>query len=149
MKKFIFAVIAMMTLLPAIGNAQLTVKREVDKIEKIASARTGLVRLMKHNETYYMSIPTSNDFDDPFFFYIGEDKESAVQTLKDLIDICDTIGKDDMITVDNHGKDLVISKGLAGAIYLQMPGYAGIASTIKSELNKFLRALTSDAAATE
>ena len=141
MKKFII-IAMMMVLFPFAGNAQLNVKREAEKFEKIASARTGLVDLMNHDERYYIAFPTTNQFDDPFIFYLGNDKESAIKTLKDLIELCGTITKEDMLTIDNEGKELRITKGLAGALYFAMDGYAGIASTVKSELNKFLKALS-------
>ena len=148
MKKFIIAVIALMTMFPAIGNAQLVVKDNT-KIETLSSARMGIVRLDRDGDTYFMCLTTTNQYDDPFLVYIGEDKDSAVQTMKDIVSLFDSIGKKDVVTIDNAGKDCLISKTM-GTLYMSMAGYAGQANITRAELVKFLKALSpEDAAALE
>ena len=120
------------------ANAQLNVKRS-DTFNKIASSRMGMVQLMEHDNIYYISFPTTNRFDKSFIFYLGEGKEAAVQTLKDLIALNDTIKKE-KITIDNAGNDLIISKS-AGQMYFSMRGYAGLVATSKMELENLLHSL--------
>ena len=109
-------------------------------MEQITTARLGLCRLMRQGETFYITLPTSNQFDEPFIFYIGEGKDSAVQTLNDLVDLCGTIEKGSPIVVDNGKDSCTISKGM-GTLNLRQEGYAGYAELAKAELQKYIKSI--------
>lgn len=124
-----------------ICNAQLSVKSTKSDIEKIDSARAGLVRLMKHSDLYYITSPSSNQFDDPFIIYLGEGVESAILTTKDLISLFATLKKD-CVTIQNGKEECRIYKGM-GTIDFHQDDYAGYCTLMKMELQKFLKTLES------
>lgn len=138
MKKILFLVIALMTLMP-MANAQIQ-KTGTFKTETIASVRMGFASL-KHSDVYYLVLRTTNQFDDAMILFLGEDKDSAATSLKDLIDILDSLEGNAMQYIDNGaGKELCLYKNM-GALYFSAKGYAGDGNIGKSELNKFIKAL--------
>lgn len=139
MKRLAF-IIALL-ILPMVCNAQLSVKGQGDKMEKISSTRMGACSLYKHGERYMISAPTSNRYDKTFVLYLGEDKESACLTLRDLILLCDNIEKDVPVYIDNGTKTCSIHKGTMGTLAFFQDGFAGFASFSKMEFDKFLTAL--------
>lgn len=139
MKKL--AVIIALIIVPMVCNAQLSVKGQGEKMEKIASTRMGACNLYKHGDVYFISVPTTNRFDSNFILYLGEDKESTCLTLRDLIVLCDTIEKDTPIYINNRTKSCSIHKGSMGTLAFFQDGYAGFASFSKMEFDKFLSAL--------
>lgn len=140
MKKLIF--ILSLLIVSYMGYAQLSVKENITKVETIATARMGYISLKcRDNSRYYLVTNTTNKFDDPFLIYIGLDKESAILTLKDLINLSDTLEENATITIDNGGQECRITPGPMGALYYHMDNYAGYGSTMKGELTRFLNAL--------
>ena len=130
----------MMLLMPGIANAQIQKTGSV-KTETIASVRMGFVSLRKSEGRYYISFSTTNQFDDKILLKLGDNKESAIQSLNDLIDILDSLQGNAIQYIDNgYGRELRLWK-LMGALYISADGYAGDANTSKGELKKFLSAL--------
>lgn len=128
-------------IIPMAANAQLNVKRQVEKMEKITSVRTGFCKLMHQGDDFYISVVTSNRYDDNFILELGEGKESALSTLEDLISLCTTIEKGAPVVISNGGKECTIYKGLTGNLDFSQSGYAGMASIAKYEFNTFWKAL--------
>lgn len=89
MKKYILILIALLFSMPSF--AQLNVQKENSKIEKIGTLRSSYAWLYCQDSDYYLYIRTTNQFDDPTLFCLGETAESAVQTAQDMIDAIDTI----------------------------------------------------------
>lgn len=141
MKKIIIAIISAMILMPTMADAQIQKTGKVTT-KTLASVRMGFVSLrMLEPSTYYLAMQTTNQFDDPMLLKLGENKESAVQSLNDLIDILDSLTGDATQYINNgFGKELRLWK-LMGGLYISADGYAGNANIGKSELKKFIGAI--------
>lgn len=82
MKKLII-IIAMM-LLSFGASAQIAKVKTTEAVTTIATLRYGVCSLKMQEGVYYIGLQSSNQFDDPFLFHLGEGRESALQTLLDL-----------------------------------------------------------------
>ena len=140
MKKLLI-LLAVLTAFPVAGTAQLNVKRQTEKITKIATARTGFFNLMRQGDVFYISTTTTNKFDKSFILYLGEDIESAIATVGDLVELSGTMEKGTSIVIQNGRNECRISPGDLGALYFNQSGYAGFASCSKAELQKFEKSL--------
>lgn len=140
MKKIIIAIISAMILMPTMANAQIK-KTGENKTQTIASLRMGIVSLNHSNNGYYIAFHTTNQFDDAMILKIGDDKDSAIQSLKDLIDILETLQGDETQYIDNgYGREFRLWK-MMGTLYISADGYAGNGNVSKGELNRLLKAL--------
>lgn len=140
MKRVIYIILAMMFLLPTQAYAQIK-KTGTFKSETIESVRMGIVSLKVANGEYYLSFQTTNQFDDLMVLKLGETKESAIQSLQDIIEILDGLQGNATQFIDNgYGREFRLSK-VMGALYISADGYAGNGNTSKGELKKFLKAL--------
>lgn len=139
--KRILMIIAL-TILPMVCHAQLNVTKQVEKMEKISSSRSGLCRFMRQGDLFYISCPTTNHYDDPFILYVGEGLESAKQTLLDLVKLCGTIEKGAPIVITNGTEECFVSKSaFNGSLDFKQDGYAASAAISKIEFNKFYNEL--------
>jgi hypothetical protein len=140
MKKILLMVIALMTLVP-MADAQIKKTGET-KTETISSLRTGVVSLKLSKGMYYLTLRTTKQFDDPMILKLGDSKESAIQSLNDLIDILDSLQGNATQYIDNgFGKEFRLFK-MMGALYIDADGYAGNGNISKGELNKLIKALS-------
>ena len=138
MKRFISIVAALLAFGLA-ASAQLKVTHEFEKTEKIATARLGFVRLEKSGDRVYMTLPSSNKFDDTELFWLGKTVHSAAQTLADIVDLFDTL-EEAVKVQDAFGKDVLISK-MGGNLYFHFEIQAGQRFLSKAEAKKLLNAL--------
>lgn len=139
MKKLLILIISAFCLMP-LASAQIQ-KTASNKITTIASCRMGFVNLRLNEGMFFLSIGTTNQFDNMMLLKLGDDKESAIQSLNDLVDILESLTGEDMQGIDNgFGKEFRLYKSL-GALYIKADGYAGSGNIAKSELNKFIKAL--------
>lgn len=107
--------------------------------ETVLKLRGNTVRLTKTDSTYFLDLPTSNRFDDPFIIMLGNSKEESIATIDQMINLIDNLKNDENITAMNAERELSIIKrsGMGSSVlYLQMDGYAGIAGITKKELVK-------------
>ena len=140
MKKIVMIVISMMILLPNALNAQIK-KTGSFKAETIASVRMGVVNLRKAEGDFYLAMQTTNQFDDAMILKLGDTKESALQSLNDLVDIMESLQGSEMQQIDNgYGTNFRLWKDL-GTLYFSADGYAGNGNIAKFELKKFIKAL--------
>lgn len=120
--------------------AQLNVKSEQIKVEKIGSLRSTYAYLYAEGTSYFLKIRSSNQFDDPCLFFLGEDAESSILTLNDLCNLCDTMESKAAINVEDAKgqKAILIKKTMLGAPYLDivMEGQAGSSNITTPELKK-------------
>lgn len=135
MKRFLL--IIALAILPIVCHAQLAVRQSTTKTEKIATARTGAVKLMKQNDIYFITAPTTNQFDHGFILYLGEGLNSAIATLEDLIKLYGTLTNEDHIVIDNGGESCTIYKGGLGAMFFKQDDKAGVSSFTRLEYEKF------------
>lgn len=137
MKKIIVAIICLM-MLPIMADAQIQ-KKSTTKTETLLSLRMGYMKLTLSDGKYVIRMLTTNQFDDALILKIGETKESAIQSLNDLMEICTTITGQDCVRIDNgYGRELRFYKGAMGGVTIHADGYAGYVNTAKSEFKKML-----------
>lgn len=141
MKKIIIAIISAMILMPTMADAQIQ-KTGTLKTKTLSSVRMGVVNLkLNENGTYYLAMKTTNQFDDYMILKLGENKESAIQSLNDLLDIFDSLkGESTQYIQNGYGRELRLWK-VMGALYMSSDGYAGDANIGKGELKKFINAI--------
>lgn len=73
------------TILLSLGaSAQISNVKTHDAIRTISRFRSGLCSLNADGETYYLTLNSTNRFDDPVIVYLGEGRDSAIQTLVDF-----------------------------------------------------------------
>lgn len=96
MKRFLI-IIAMMLLSLGV-SAQISNVTTYDGIHTIARFRAGLNSLNEDEDVYYLALISTNRYDDVSIFYLGKGKDSAVQTLKDLLDLHKSMEKGDFAT---------------------------------------------------
>ena len=136
MKKIIICTILCM--LCAVSNAQLVVKYEsTDKTEKVCSVRPTYSHVLYNTELgYTLFINSSNRFDDPFSISLGEDKETAIETLNLLINVGENSNK----ISANSSNELLNIRGESymgiKAIFISGNKHAGDCSLNVSELKK-------------
>ena len=96
MKRFLI-IIAMM-LLSLGASAQISNVTTHDGIHTIARFRAGLCTLNEQEDVYYLALISTNRYDDASIVYIGKGKDSAVQTLKDLLELHKSMEKGNFAT---------------------------------------------------
>lgn len=139
MKKILIAIISMMFMM-SIADAQIK-KTGTFQSETISSVRMGFVSLKMADDVYYLSFQTTNQFDDLMILKLGQTKESAIQSLQDIIDILENLQGNATQYIDNgFGKEFRLYK-VMGALYISADGYAGSGNVSKGELKRFLKAL--------
>lgn len=141
MKKIIIAIISAMILMPTMADAQIQ-KTGSFKAKTLATARMGVVNLKLDGDgIYYLAMKTTNQFDDYMVLKLGENKESAIQSLNDLIDIFDSLNGDAVQYINNgYGIELRLWKFMGG-LYISADGYAGDGNVGKGELKRFISAI--------
>lgn len=137
MKKFLLVIA--FALIGISANAQLNVTSTVEKgeIVDVCTIRSTYSYLKCHNGSYYIAGRTDNRFDEPFIFTLGEDAESSIQTLKDMLGIIDN--KTEIVNVQQGSKKYTISLlKMVGRYYLGIKeeGLAGDFNITIKELNK-------------
>lgn len=143
MKKILILVLLVITINYQ-SSAQITYISQ-SKIETILKLRGGTVRLCKDNtNTYYIVLPTSNRFDDPFLFYLGKSKDESINTIDELIKLMDNMEKDEIISIINGNNKITLKKYVVigvSALNLIADKYAGVIALTKNEALKIYNKL--------
>lgn len=142
MKKIIIAAIAALLCLPSF--AQLNVQSSRKATQTIATLRAGTVKVCAAEKFIYFTLPSTNQFDGPGMFVLGTDKDSAIATLDDLIQLVQTGEIGSSVEAQNGPKTCTIrvDKQIGvRVLYFDFPDHAGQANTMKSELEKMKAAL--------
>ena len=133
--------------------AQLNITSRNSQPEKVMSIRPGYSQLYYEIEEsdalYYFSINTDNRFDNPIYFAIGYGKNSAIQSVEDLIEIAEkgnenneTISVPGMYTDDKIYISSAAILGIKGLILTQR-GHAGVSNLNLGELRRGSKKLKS------
>lgn len=93
MKKLLLAIAMMLLTIGA--SAQISNVKTQDAIKTISKFRAGVCSLNQHGDVFYLILKSTNKFDDSVIVYLGEGKDSAVQTLKDLQELHKSMEKGD------------------------------------------------------
>ena len=143
MKKTAFALIlAVLVMLPVSAFAQLNIKSETTKLKPLATSRAGSVTLTYIGGWYSVSINSTNQFEDPKSFYLGETKESAIKTLDDLLEIAGDGSK--IVKVENYYRIVrLYGNNLMGTkvVVFDFGSSAGTYQLSTMELRKFKKAI--------
>ncbi len=138
----LLVLLTMMVFFPLVSNAQLNVVGQVEEIKEadtIASSRFGVVKLKVDGDLYYLRMETTNRFDEPMLFVLGETPESALATLQDLHKVATTLKKKTHLRVKNNcTTEYTISREAMNTLWFMARGYAGIGSITSAELAMFM-----------
>ena len=129
------------------GHAQLNVTNKTEKPIKICQSNTmmGNAELYKSNGTYYIYTRSTNQYDNVELFFIGDSKESALQTLKDLDRLFETTAKGDLISISDHSKQKIsLYKSYKKQFQLKFEVQAGIRCLGLDNVKDFISALSSE-----
>ncbi len=144
MKKLLLMVVALIVGVST-ASAQLVPIAKSEAIEELDAVRVRSVILNKHGDRFYIVMRSSNRFDKPGLFVLGDTKESAIATVVDLIKLCDQLKKGESVTVQNAGVNVSIEvQKMMGQVYVQfdMPGIAGILAGITvKDLKRFYKVI--------
>ena len=145
MKKIVL-LFTMMTLFASIAQAQLNVTSKTEKPIKVCQSNSmmGNAELYKSNDTYYIYTKSTNQYDDVELFFIGETKESALQTLRDLEKLFETTPKGDLISItDHHKQKITLYKSFKKQFYIEFEVQAGTRCLALDNVKDFILALSS------
>ncbi|MCM1347730.1 MAG: hypothetical protein NC115_12970 [Bacteroidales bacterium] len=138
MKKILL--VALMALVGLSASAQLKVKRETQHPTTISSwgitTRHPAKMYRAEDGHIFMSIGSSNQFDEPFLFFLGENDQEAVQTLLDIEALYKK--KKSTTVVQNYGEECRIYYWGTGNLGFKQTGYAGEILLFKSACQKFI-----------
>lgn len=151
MKKYLLLMACIFAFIPAF--AQLNVKSQQEKVEKIGTLRSTYAFVYNQGTAYYLSIRSSNQFDNNCLFCLGETAESAILTARDLVGLCDSLEVNASVSAqDAKGQNaLFIKKKMIGKPYLDisMDGQAGTSNITKPELEKAIDIIKEHSGITE
>ena len=133
--------------------AQLNIISRNSQSKKVMSIRLGYSQLyykVEESDTlYYFSINTDNRFDNPIYFAIGYGKNSAIQSVEDLIEIAEK-GNENNETISVPGmytdnKIYISSAAILGikGLILTQKGHAGVSNLNLGELRRVSEKLKS------
>lgn len=122
---------------------QINVVGEFKNNKKIATIRASYSYLYQTESGYEFGSRTSNRFDDNFYFFLGEDVESAVQTCEDLIAFLEDADFENGIVTNKDRKCTISKMSILGAdcFYLMDNRHAGSCNITKKELIKIIKKL--------
>jgi hypothetical protein len=140
MKKIIF--IITMILLPIIADAQISIGEKKTTMKKVATIAMSWYDLFEYNGKFSLSLKSSNQFDDHYWLHLGE-KDEAIKSLNDLIEMCDSLEKEDVVNISNgSGKTYRVRKDGKGLSFRQIEaGMAGYATINRMYLVKTLNVI--------
>lgn len=124
---------------------QITVMGEFRSYKKIATVRASYSYVYQTESGYEFVSRTSNQFDNDFHFLLGEDKESAIQSAKDLIGLLENKDFENAIISNKNDKCVISKMSMLGANYLLLADnkHAGSCNITKKELDKIIQKLNS------
>lgn len=91
---------------------------------------------------YSLTMPTTNQFDDPFSIRLGDDHLSALETLESMMQLFDIGEKNSVSIRDVSGQEMRVyyTSGFGGGLVnFSRKGFAGHAGLAKSELEKLIQ----------
>ena len=131
--------VAVLTMLPAQAQIQ---RKTSSSYDVVATSRVGFIQVVCVKEMYIAMMPTNNRYDKVMMFFLGENRESAEQSISDMIDIMQEVTDEEnkTITIENKiGSDLHVSKGMR--INIRSKNFAGYVETTKKEWEQLLESL--------
>lgn len=140
--KQIFILIMATLMFPMMADAQIVIKEQRTAPTKIATISMSWYDLYEQNGEFSLSLKSTNQFDDHFWLHLGT-KEEAIESLNALIEMCGSLGKEDVVEISNGaGKTYRVRKNGKGLSFHQKEvGMAGYATINKMYLVKTLNVI--------
>lgn len=145
MKKIFLLVIVLMSMFPYNGHAQLNVIDMMEKPIMVCHSNTmmGSAELYLSKDVYYIYMQSTNQFDDVELMFIGDSKDSALQTLKDLVVLFENTSKGDMVYITDHRKKKIsLYKSFKKQFHVSFEYQAGIRCLGLDNVEDFIQALS-------
>ena len=144
MKKIVFLLLLMCCSF-SIATAQIIITNKFEKTEDVATIRHAYSYLKKQH-TYFLTLNSSNQFDDIFIIELGETKEECINTTQSLIQLLNELENGESVKISNRNNEYFFSKELMlGAPYYLIISadhkYAGSCNITKKELEKIIKKL--------
>ena len=143
MKKILSIIIALVTF-AGIADAQISVKKsEFERAKQVATLGMSWSWLYQQGDSYYLVMKSDNQFDDSFWLKIGTTREECEESVKSLLELCESITDTDIFYLDNgEGDTFDVTRykmmGVKG-LYFRDKGHAGAAYILPANLNKALK----------
>ena len=148
MKKFIIFIMCAFFALPSMAQIQIqmTDKTVHDNVTKFRAGTQKLTYTSSNDYSGYMIVlTTTNQFDDPFIIFIGENANIAIESLNGLFYLCNNLKKGEFVDFDDClGQSIhVMYSKMFGAQYISLSkqGCAGSAYITKKEIEILIDAI--------
>lgn len=140
MRKIILIIVLILSSLGA--SAQISNVKTTEAIKTITRFRYGLCSLDVHDNIYSLALHSTNQFDGVFIFYLGEGRESALQTLLDLQELFGGMKTKESaeFTITIKGKDFKyrIFKPSKGTMLFRDDMFAGSVDLTRGEIETLI-----------
>jgi hypothetical protein len=134
----------MMTLFASAAFAQLKIKNIAPKDTLVCSSKSMMsnAELRVSKNIYFIYVSSTNEFDDVQLLFIGNSKESALQTLTDIEELFETTENGDLIDIIDHSnKEISLYKSSPKIFRITFENQAGIRSITIGNIRDFIVAL--------
>lgn len=132
--------VVMLALFAISASAQLNVKSKTEGPAAIATAMQSRAILFHSGGIgYVLAVSSDNRYDKPGKFLLGDTEDGAIDTLRDLLDLCVNID-DQVVTVEPMpGCECIISAaGRKGWLRLKFNTHAGICELRDKDVADFI-----------
>lgn len=143
MRKILSILIALGTF-AGIADAQISIKKsEFEKAKQVATLQQYWTWIYQEGESHFIVMKSDNQFDESFWLKIGTTREECEESVKSLLELCESITDTDRFDIDNgSGETFNVTQykamGLKGLMF-HGKGYAGTAYILPANLNKALK----------
>lgn len=141
MKKFILA-LAILIAFPIVGSSQIQLTKKDNTAKKETTITMMWTFIYTYDDAYFLTLKSSNDFDDHFFISLGKNKEEILGSLNSLSEVLKTMSKDDSFELeDNIGNALSVTldTALGRSLIFRSESRAGYGRVSPSELTKAIK----------
>lgn len=144
--KRILILSALLLTMAAPAHAQLNIRKTSDKPKQEATLTAQWNWLYTLDGRWYFVTKTTNQFDGNIWIELGDDGESALASINQLIDLAETIGEDEGFELtDKSGEDLRLTlyKAMGKRYGFQVTGtkYAGVGYIYLPSLKKAVQTI--------
>ena len=144
-----FALIASLLLLALPAHAQLNIRKAGEKPKEVAVLEAQWNWLYLQGDKWFLTTKTDNQFDDWIWILLGETGESAVESVKQLLDLQEVMGDDEVFEIDDrYEKTVMVSlykmAGKRVGFRLNADGRAGTAFITTAALKKALQQINKE-----
>ena len=138
MKRILITLIALMSVCFS-ANAQLNVVKTQKQTEVVAKGTYGAILALDEKYGYVLGIASTNRYDRVGMIMLGTTKQEAITTLRDLYELCSSIGKEVVTIVPYEGETCTIQAGdIKNSLRLKFDDHAGYCILMNKDLQKLI-----------